>query len=76
MEMNHHWPVTLRSLEKHPPTSSWAARPLLTQDWKVVITNVINDHTNLNKENFPSPRKSLLPISNQKWCLPAVLAGR
>lgn len=64
------------SLEKGPATSSWAVGPLLAQDSKVVITNVINDHTNLNKENLPSPRKILLPISNQKWHLPTVLAGR
>lgn len=64
------------SLEKCHVSSSWAAGPLLTQDSKVAIKNVINDHTNLNKEKFPSPRKSLLPISNQKWRLPTVLAGR
>lgn len=51
----------VQSLEKCHVSSSWAAEPLLTQDSKVVIMNVINDHTNLNKENFPSLRKSLLP---------------
>lgn len=58
----------IRSLEKWPAASSWAAGPLLTQDSKVVITNSLMI--------TPSPRKFPLPVSNQKWRLPTVPAGR